>query len=64
MVCSRAGNVEGGYGSEPETQRVMGSTIYGAAAFVSYGRPAPDMRQPIAALSAARGLALQPGAAR
>jgi len=42
----------------------MGSSICGAAASVADGRPAPVMRQAVAALSAARGLALRPGAAR
>jgi len=62
MVCGRAGNVEGGCVLETTDANIMGSTICGAAA--SAPGPAPDMRQPIAAPSAARGLALRPGAAR
>jgi len=64
MVCGRARNVEGGCVLETTDANNMGSTICGAAASVADGRPAPDMRQPIAAPSAARGLALWPGAAR
>ena len=64
MVCGHARNVEGGCVLETADANNMGSTICDAAASVPGGRQAPDMRQPIAAPSAARGLALRPGAAR
>jgi len=64
MVCNRAGNVEGGCVLETADTNNMGSTICGAAVSIFDGMAMLDMTRSIAAPSAARGLALRPGAAR
>jgi len=64
MVCSRTRNVECSRKLRTLNATIMGSTICGAAASPPDGMVAPDMKKPIAAESAARGLALRLGAAR